>query len=130
MCFTLYSDKRTKPRPKKAKQDIIVFKVLKKSGWGCYKPLIINGKKLRWQKGTEVYETTPFKDAEWESSISELNINGNALHSGTLENAKTILSMSKIRKIVKMIIPKGALYYENNEGEYVSNRLVYPNWEI
>lgn len=130
MCFEKNLSKNTKriPKPQVADKNITVYKVINNFGWGWFYSLIINDKKEPWTKGFEYEELTPFAGCRIYKSCSSvypiLNIEGNAFHS-----KKTRKEAAKIRyireKVVTMIIPKGALYYEN-DTEYVSNRIIYP----
>jgi hypothetical protein len=131
MCFDKICYTKIKPRPKVAKEDITVFKLIGVGGNGMYYDLYINGKKEKWTPGYWYTEDTPFKGAFWNASTKFLSIEGNAFHS--LKTMKIALDKQyfwnnmKIvnMTIVKMIIPKGALYYEN-EKEYVSSQIIYP----
>jgi hypothetical protein len=121
MCFRLYYTGK-KPLPKKAKEDIIVWKVISKEGWGWMNNLKIDGKEEKWEKGWHYIELKPFIRST--VAHSTLKVNGNAFHS----NKTRRLGRGKVfygNKLVRMYIPKGALYYEN-DTEYVSSEIVYP----
>ena len=127
MCFNKECYTKNKPRPTKAKEDITVFKVIEITGNGVCYNLHIKGKLEKWTPGYLYEETTPFKGACWRKLFTNLlSIEGNAFHScKTMKVAKDIQEFWSTMKIVKMIIPKGALYYENKR-EYVSSQIIYP----
>lgn len=119
MCFEVYNGYE----PKVAKRDIWVWKAIKKSGAGIHYSLLIKGKFEPWTRGYE-YEESDFlsnlkQKGEWKN-----NIGIHALHS-----CKTKYEADDqfwgCGKTVRMYIPKGA-YYLENETQYVSNRLVFP----
>lgn len=118
MCFTIKENKR-----KKADRNIRVWKIIGVTGSGTFYNLTINHEYESWTEGYEYIETKPFV----RSIIYENAINGGCFHSGkTRENARGLLRLcGNGYKIVQMIIPKGAEYYEN-DIEYVSNRIIYP----
>jgi hypothetical protein len=122
MCLILTE---TKPIMKKATKDIVVYKVIGDNGSGWFYNLIIDGKFEKWTRGFEYIE----RDFETEAlqfgrATKKYKVNGNAFHS-----KKTHKSAEEIRlvreSVVKMIIPKGAYYYES-DLEYVSNRIIFP----
>lgn len=126
MCFDKYCITKTKPRPTKAKKDIKVYKLIDINGLGMCYDLNIKGKLEKWTPGYWYEETTPFKGVYWNASIKFLSIDGDAFHScKTMKVAKDKQEYWRNTKIVEMIIPKGALYYEN-EREYVSSQIIYP----
>jgi len=131
MCFDLTNKDhkkliKGKLRPKKAKEDIIVYKVISPNNYGRYRNLRDkNGKSMRWVPGyqyTELDKTNIVRDR----NCSE--IHGGMLHSKkTHSEALALKSCAFFQyKIVKMIIPKGTNYYEN-DNEYVSKSLIYPH---
>jgi hypothetical protein len=150
MCFNfkLTKDKsesgRIKSRPPKykiAEEDIKVYKTLRSDDRPIYVSLRIANDKgwiviEPYTRGFE-YEELDFvqKALYWNKGYTSFgiaksgryNITKNAFHTcKTRDDAKThIMSHHNNRKIVEMIIPKGAFYYENDE-EYVSNRVIYP----
>lgn len=126
MCFLkVYNRKYNKPpKPCVAKKDITVYKMLTHDDFSPYASIIINDATEKWIKGWEYFETTPFLTANmwW----NQLFVSGHAFHSKkTKEKAELMRNRNPNRKVVTMIIPKGALYYENN-SEYVSSSLIYP----
>ena len=80
------------------------------------------GKKEFWKKGFH-YKETSFPKISFIGSISK-----NAFHS-YITLPKAFYHNHKFgvsRKIVEMIIPKGAYYYKNeNDQEYVSSDIIY-----
>lgn len=124
MCFILNKTDDYKPRV--AKKDIIVYKVLR-SDYSSYNYNIQIGKRtIVWQPGFHYYEKTPFKSAEIRWKLGKSNnyvviVEGDAFHSFK----KKPRGWSFWSKIVKLIIPKGALYYENDKC-FVSSELIYP----
>jgi hypothetical protein len=128
MCFEIYG--KAKPKPEKATEDIIVYKAIQANGKGVYNQMIIDNKATRWRKGNEYYETTPFKTMTKSKWSDRWDINGHAFHSGvTKYDADFHVNRDRGDIVVKMIIPKGALYYKSNT-EYVSNRIIYPRYKI
>lgn len=126
MCFSLLTDNGKKPKPKKAKEDIKVYKVITEGGWGWMNNLHINGKEEPWTKGFRYIETTPFKDSRMSLFNTKLfKVNGNAFHSKKTQRAAFDIR-NVAEKIVEMYIPKNAIYYENNT-EYVSSEIVWYN---
>lgn len=128
MCFSLkYSDYikhgEGRLRPKKAKEDIIVYKVIRYGGRGLYYDLQDkNGKNILWSPG---YQYTELGKTQICGEIR-----GGMLHSKKtyMDALKILYTVATIRdcRIVKMIIPKGTNYYENTH-EYVSKSLIYPD---
>lgn len=128
MCFKIYQ--KDKPKPQKAKEDIIVYKAIRKNGMSIYKQMVIDGKETRWKKGYEYYETTPFRTMVKSRFTDRWDISGHAFHSGArYYDAYNHVNISRGDIVVRMIIPKGALYFTNG-GEYVSNRIIYPRYKI
>ena len=127
MCFDKkYNPLTRKPQPKKAKKDIIVFKVIGRHGNGMIYDLFIKGKNEVWTPGYWYTEKTPFVGSTFDSFSGWFSVYGNAFHSlKTKILAKDKQTYWGGTKVVKMIIPKGALYYEN-EKEYVSSQIIYP----
>lgn len=132
MCFTLNLRKEkdrfklpSEIKPKIAKKDIIVYKKLYKNNFGQYYNLYIRGKVYPYKQGYIYSETTPFKSLKLTFHYNwSIEVNGHAFHSYVKKPILPILEL-KDYQIVEMIIPKGSLYYCNNE-EYVSNQLYYP----
>lgn len=127
MCFTL-NFKGEKPNPKKARKDIEVWKCLGAGGKGWLHSLWIDGKTEPWTKGFEYTETTPFDGTFYYGNLTQdayMQITSNAFHSKKTKELANNMSTEEGDLIVKMYIPKGALYYKNKE-EYVSNQIVYP----
>jgi hypothetical protein len=130
MCFTKVYKKITEgkiEKPKVAKKDIIVWKVVGADGRGCYKDLYITneaGEKNRepWTRGFQYTETTPFYTAI--AGYKSLEINGHAFHSKKVKHDAFLIQGSG-EIIVNMVIPKGAKYYENDK-EYVSSSIIFP----
>ena len=130
MCFDLTLKDRVKKnegklRMKKAISDIIVYKCIYINGEGRYYSLRDrNGKKMSWKRGY------------WYTELDKIYINHrNEIHGGGfhsykyISDANGLLGYINYVKIVKMIIPKGTYYYEN-EREYVSKSLIYPRQKI
>jgi len=127
MCFTITTKKCIRPIPKEARKNITVFKIIGTTGYGLHFLLHINGNWETWQKGYEYIETTPFKGM-WRQA-NKWKIEGHAFHSKILKTDAIEIVQSMVLpeawKVVRMIIPKGALYFKN-DIDYVSDRLVYP----
>lgn len=129
MCFSKRFKEGESTEPQVAKRNILVYKVIAKSGWGCYRNLYIDDKAEKWKKGFHYSETTPFKD----SSPKKMNftndqiiyIEGHCFHSCVDEVYARHVHKGHNEKIVEMIIPKGALYYKSDK-EYVSSEIIYP----
>lgn len=117
MCFTAYR----KPELKQATQDILVYKVISKDGWGWAHNLLIDGKECKWEQGWQYTETHFVKDALY--YVGRWVIDKNAFHSKKTHEGADFLC-APYEMIVEMYIPKGAYYYEN-ETEYVSSDLVW-----
>lgn len=126
MCFEKRINGTKIPESSVAEKDIKVYKIIDNKNLGMCYDLHINGKKYKWKPGYWYSETTPFHTARMNPITGWLEIEGHALHScKTLKEARKKLNFFNDVKMVKMIIPKGALYYENNR-EYVSDQLIYP----
>lgn len=128
MCFIKnYNRKDECKKPKIAKKNILVYKVIGKNGDGCYRNLYITNEKGQtnrepWKRGFQYTELTPFKSAVHKDLC--VIVEGDAFHSKkTKYSALDIKGYDEI--VVRMIIPKGALYYENIR-EYVSSSLIFP----
>lgn len=130
MCFILEIKTKKKPKPQVATKDIKVYKCITDNKYGVYYPLIINKKYEIYTKGFEYEETKPFKgsyvaEPNLYNETTRLKIEGNCFHSCKTKSLAKLRKQYNSHKVVAMIIPKGALYYENKE-EYVSNRIIYP----
>lgn len=128
MCLTILNIKTRKEagelakNPKVAKKDIIVYKVLRRDNTSPYKDFL-------YQKGREYYRygkifkikiTKDYWGELWRIKIED------GLHSYT---SFKVAGGSKWgnQKVVKMIIPKGALYFENTDKtKIVSSKLWWP----
>lgn len=126
MCFEINSTKR--PRPKTAKKDIPVWKVITNDGDspmfhmkdGSYNI-------MKWEPGYHYTEEPTFSKNEIVFTGGLWEIHGSVLHSKTtLKGAEDLNSefLHRTMMVAEMYIPKGALYMENKE-EYVSSDLVY-----
>lgn len=130
MCLVVITRSRRKPMPKKAVKDIIVFKVIRNNRTGIFNNMFIDDKLQKWTKGYEYYETKPFNGSTWYHSSGRLHVGANCFHSKiTKEDAEMLAQNYSNTKVVKMIIPKGTLYYKN-DTDYASNRIIYPNWKV
>lgn len=127
MCFTIPTKVK---KAKKATKDIICYKILDKNNNPIYNNLKIDGKIQKYQKGY-IYEETDFNKLI-KSTISKDRIRGkNGFHSYT-EYSNYVINILKNKKayrpnIVKMIIPKGAWYFENKYScQYYSSKIYFP----
>ena len=120
MCFHI---SRHYPKMQTAKEDIVVYKAINKSGTGwVYNMRDKEGNIMKWIPGWVYYQDMP--KSHLFTKYIRTEIEGNCFHSNkTIRLAKG--KKDSYDMVVKMIIPKGALYYENEE-EYVSNELYYP----
>lgn len=134
MCFNLCDSSAKRPQPNVAEKDITVWKVLKKNNEGLFYDLKIGRKIEPWTKGFHYTETTAFRGAKRENSLfgyttrhTWWEFTANCFHScKTREQARNKASFNPTeRKVVKMIIPKGALYYTDNR-EYISSEIIFP----
>lgn len=118
MCFHTGIYTRTKPKPKIAESDITVYKEIGYNGNGYRYPLIgKDGNRMKWEKG---FHYTELPDDKGRVFSFERCWNGEwTIHKGLHSKRKRYW-----RSAVKMIIPKGTKYFEN-ETEYVSDQLVY-----
>ena len=124
MCFYLQSTYGKIPITKVEEEDIIVWKSINKDNSGWLYSLVINGWKEKWTKGFHYIETTPFKSMRWNYSYGYWEFFGNCFHSKkTKQEAESITCSDE--KVVKMIIPKNSLFYEN-KYEYISSEIIYP----
>lgn len=124
MCFTSTTiEKRKVPKPMKAKENILVYKSLSWSGSSPYFPMYINHVCEKYTPGFIYEETTPFKGATVIST--NFMVRGNAFH---VNKRKAYAEQVHGGDIQAMIIPKGALYYENKD-EFVTSKLWYPTKE-
>jgi hypothetical protein len=130
MCLTIegfrtrQQARNFKNNPKIAKEDIPVWKVICKNG----DPRYFWGTGVKYEKGYHYYQTGRHHfsfDIEKYFDSWRINIDM-GLHSckNKYRAMVTHYYYSENHKIVKMYIPKGAKYYENEE-EYVSNELVW-----
>lgn len=127
MCITINKKiGREQPKPKRAKEDIPVYKVLNRYGGSpCY-PLKINKVEQIWQRGYIYSESNPFDTQGYVHKRRELfYVQGRCLYSyATRSAAKDNFGhVSNYFKIRRMYIPKGALYYEGRYGVIVSDKL-------
>jgi len=129
MCLTATFKTRDAARKAKknsliAKEDINVFKILTRGNFAPFKSFL-------YEKGMHYYqEGKPFGigkiEKPWYSSMWRFDVE-QGLHSYTSKSkAEEHLSFYINIKIVKMIIPKGALYYIGINGDVVSSELIYP----
>lgn len=126
MCFnkqiTILNDKN----PLIAKKNILVYKCISKDGYGVYYSLYINGIREKWKRGYHYIETTPFANKHYSDNINLLRIKDNTFHSSKTKKWLRYNICDPIYEyMVTMIIPKGALYYEN-ANEYVSSEIIFP----
>lgn len=127
MCFRVKTEKwsgwnSSIPKPKKARKDIVVYKALSIREDGPYFNLRIDGKVEGYNRGFIYSETTPFATAQHYGR--QLEVNGHAFH----VNKSMYLAKQHSSNVKLMVIPKGALYYENVR-EYVTSELWYPTEE-
>lgn len=120
MCLQIQKSFRTKKEAKEfmlkpliAKKDIEVFKVLNKDNTSIYKD-------FQYTKGFE-YTNDKFT-IDYIRFLDRLNIHS-GIHSCKTKSATQIHKQDH-HKVVKMIVPKGAEYFENDD-EIVSNRLIW-----
>lgn len=140
MCLYIFN--KEKPKLKKARQNIPVWKVIRNDGLGIYYDMKDeDGNIITWQEG---YHYTELPDIYHDiikirggRDIECWNIT-KGLHSfGTYEAAKNwqilhaMIEKSIVESfIVQMYIPKGSLFYEKQEKHrYVSDQLVYLSHE-
>lgn len=98
-----------------ASKNITVYKMIRTSGRGYYYDLYIDEKIEKWKQGYHYTETDFPK-------TSRFSFSGNGFHS----YIKNPFFIYHGIKVVKMIIPKGSLYYKNTK-EYFSSDLIYPH---
>lgn len=147
MCFNFMwgegVDEHNPPKYKVAKKDITVYKILTlydrpplfdlrityphtpnitniepfTRGFE-YEELDFASKALKWKMRGYISSNEP---------LFSYVVNGNAFHTFKKEKYAMGITflMSPPTKIVEMIIPKGALYYEN-KTQIVTNRIIYP----
>lgn len=128
MCFNTYSHYgwEAKPAPCIAKRNIPVYKVLDKDNLSpCKLMRDEKGNVMKWRKGY-LYIELPNKDGEVFQYIRHWRIwwITKGLHSVKTKSMARGMC-GTYRKIVKMYIPKGAKYYTNKDGYYVSDQLLY-----
>ena len=120
MCFYL-KDSDIGIKPKIAKKDITAYKIIYKSNRGFFYNLEINNKKEKWTQGYIYSESDPF-----DKSYNSKEIHGRCFHSIKIfSDIIYYMKYFNTMKIVKMIIPKGSKYYEN-DTQYVSDTIYYP----
>lgn len=125
MCF--YTNQK---QAKIAKEDITVYKVINKNNYGWLYNLVIDNKSCKWKKGYEYTELDFPKNTNGLIIYSRSDTNKiffyfeeNGFHSKKTKKEAMNIKYND-EKIVKMIIPKGSYYYEN-ENEYFSQKLIY-----
>lgn len=123
MCFyTRISANSRKPKPKVAIQDIECWKIILKTGKGLFFSMRDKeGKLMKWVKGWHYYETDKTKQFTLSKDYSLWTIS-KGFHSYKKEESAVPCSSEKR---IRCVIPKGALYYEN-DSQYCSNEIVYP----
>lgn len=137
MCLLIYS--ATKPQPKIAEQDIVVYKLLR---------ILENGKlvtpfrhcEVTLGKTYEEFVEPPYKIKSSDTTNDGFNVYriDIGFHSfANKEDAKffrltslgvRIIRITDFLQIVKCIIPKGAMYYEGTFGfcrSYISDKIHY-----
>lgn len=122
MCLIVYLSKTNTISDKKpliAERDIIVYKGLTCRDYPPIKQMIIDRHTVGYERGFHYYNTTPFRGRS--SHGLEMYISGNCFHSCVTHQRASMMCS----KVVKMIIPKGALYYTNGK-EYASSEIIYP----
>lgn len=135
MCLTLNYNNlsaayKARKNPLVAKQDIVVFKMLKKVGDGRKTKYQSPYRTFEYNRGTHYYEEKGNEFgkkvyASWGKVTMDIN---QGLHAyTTLEKADMEAYRSSNLVIFKMIIPKGSLYYINvNSREIVADNLIFP----
>ena len=124
MCWMTIKSKHKHPNV--AKRDIVVGKFVKidtgNNGNGVMKPLIFDDDDFIY-KFNERY-TSKFRFIDTEKCKAILN----GLHSLSIKKGKECkyphMSPEKDIRYIECVIPKGATYYRNEFGEYVSNELI------
>ena len=129
MCF--YIPNRIR-EAKKATKDIICYKILKKNNKPLFNNLRIDGKIEKYENGYIYKETNFNKFVKLKSNIGKTR-GKDGFHSYTKysiyvqEIIKTQNRYNRSKNIVKMIIPKGAWYFENKECcHYYSSKIYFP----
>jgi hypothetical protein len=129
MCFMvngtdMINNHTKRANPHVAKKDITVYKIIGKDGDGLYYNLKINRKVEPWTRGWWYYITgKKFNPVDGAQYV----IGGNCFHSyESIYQLKQNLPVYPTQHIVSMIIPKGAQYYINEWGEYVSDQIIFP----
>ena len=109
-----------------ATKNIRVYKAISREGNGWLYSLWINNEREKWTPGFHYTEPDFSKKALNKRIVGEgYFVDGNAFHSKKTLDSVRKMSHDHNDIIVEMYIPRGARYYENNE-EYVSSSLVYP----
>jgi hypothetical protein len=113
MCFTLKSKTL-----KVARRDIPVYKTVNRDLTGVYYTMQdVSGNDVLWKRGYQYDE------------LGEIEFDGNDIESGMFHSCKTVKGAKDqqyftcIEMIIKLYIPKGTKYYEN-ETQYCSKSLV------
>lgn len=123
MCFRLLTKNRY-PRPLVAKEDIVVYKRLKKTSKGYKSPY----KDFVYNVGYHYYETSSLRKRYTGSPMYNFRLHSFDINEGLHSYKDLTTAMywkNTLEKIVKMIIPKGAKYYDNG-SEIVSTELIFP----
>lgn len=126
MCLTIKRIKHLTLKPKKAKKDIIVYKILRSNlllGKNMYyTPFRLCIVDIKEPLICDVFDTPHLSDREY---IINFGIH-------TYKNIRSIkkkYNISHIPKgsfaIFKCIIPKGTLYWVGKNGEYASERIEF-----
>lgn len=125
MCLVLRSSAKRPPKPRIAKKDIEVLKVVEKRDEQFYSPF----KGFRWQRGYHYYQ-------EGQAFSFSKDLGGTwhifqGLHACLTTKKAVTLSFSfwcSKTCIVKMIVPKGAKYYIDRFGsEIVASEMIFPH---
>lgn len=127
MCLTIRNFKTKKEaitfskKPKKAIKDITVYKVLNLDNRSIYEKFLYEKGKEYYRYGEKLFGISVYKQYYGAYKI-EIDDGLHAYTSKVIARRKSDYDFS--RKMVKMIIPKGALYFEDKlNHEIVSSKL-------
>ncbi len=138
MCLTLKRNyttyrgaKRASERPKIAKKDIVVYKILKNrrvglSGRPAWATVYQN---FKFSKGYHYYQEVYKSEGEFGISFKQDSLGvrvriDEGLHAWTTKSTASRNCFGDV-KIFEMIIPKGSKYYLGRNGDIVSNNLIW-----
>lgn len=135
MCLSIYNRKGRKPSPQVAEKDIVVYKILTKRKHSIAKEVTYESPSqyFQYKKGYHYYQEKIKGEGHIDKNgfgiIRDYNntyLIHQGLHAYMDKRSAERQWHHRGKVIVKMIVPKGSLYY-SDYGHIVSNHMIFPH---